>query len=73
MNTNYREGLRIARFLMVLCSFSPLFILWAIGGTKLIPDRYFITGCFVFAVLPNIFAAGLGWESLIGTILKVVK
>lgn len=49
------EGLKTARLLMVLSSISPLFILWAIRGTTLIPDRYFAGFCVLMIVLPNIF------------------
>lgn len=49
------EGLRIARLLMVLSSISPLFILWAIRGNNLIPDRYLISCCAVMVVAPNGF------------------
>jgi hypothetical protein len=50
-----REGLRAARLLMVLSSISPLFILWAIRGNSLIPDRWFIGICAVLVVVPNAF------------------
>jgi hypothetical protein len=40
---------------MVLSSISPLFILWAIRGNKVIPDRYFIGFCALMVVLPNVF------------------
>ena len=49
------EGLKIARLLMVLSSISPLFILWAIRGNRLIPDGYFISFCVLMVLLPNIF------------------
>ena len=49
------EGLKIARLLMVLSSISPLFILWAIRGNSLIPDRWFIGFCAFMVVVPNIF------------------
>lgn len=51
----YREGLRAARLLMVLSSISPLFILWAIRGNSLIPDRWFAIFCAVMVVVPNGF------------------
>jgi hypothetical protein len=51
----YREGLKAARLLMVLSSISPLFILWAIRGNSLIPDRYFIGFCALMVVAPNAF------------------
>lgn len=40
---------------MVLSSISPLFILWAIRGNSLIPDRYFIGSCAVMVIVPNGF------------------
>lgn len=53
--TAQREGLKAARLLMVLSSISPLFILWAIRGNRLIPDLYFIGFCALMVVLPNAF------------------
>lgn len=50
-----REGLKAARLLMVLSSISPLFILWAIRGNSLIPDRWFIGFCVLMVVAPNGF------------------
>ena len=49
------EGLKAARLLMVLSSISPLFILWAIRGNSLVPDRWFITFCALMVVVPNVF------------------
>jgi hypothetical protein len=49
------EGLKVARLLMVFSSVSPLFILWAIRGSSLIPDRYFLAFCAVMVVVPNAF------------------
>lgn len=46
------EGLKMARLLMVMSSFAPLFILWAIRGTKLIPDHVLFPACFVLAFAP---------------------
>ncbi len=50
-----KSGLKAARLLMVLSSISPLFILWAIRGNKLIPDRYLLAFCAVMVALPNAF------------------
>ncbi len=47
------EGLKLLRFIMVLSSMSPLFILWSIRGVDIIPDVYFITGCVAMAILPT--------------------
>ena len=54
---NASEALKLARFFMVLSSLSPLFVLWAIRGTDVIPDRWFIPGCLLLILLPN----GLLW------------
>jgi hypothetical protein len=51
----HSEGLKIARLFMVLSSVSPLFVLWAIRGSKLIPDLYLTSACAAMIVLPNIF------------------
>jgi len=51
----HREGLKTARLLMVLSSISPLFILWAIRGSSLIPDRWFIAFCGLMFLVPNTF------------------
>jgi len=51
----YKESLRVARVLMVLSSISPLFILWAIRGNCLIPDKWFIGFCLFMVVIPNGF------------------
>ncbi len=55
MTANSHEGLKIARLLMVLSSVSPLFILWAIRGTALVPDCYFLSFCAVMVIVPNAF------------------
>ncbi len=49
------EGLKIARLLMVLSSISPLFVLWAIKGSKLVPDSYLLSLCSLMVILPNFF------------------
>jgi len=52
---NHSEGLKIARLLMVLSSISPLFVLWAIRGNKLIPDPCLVALCAFMVVAPNAF------------------
>ena len=48
-----RESLKIARFMMVLSSISPLFVLWATRGNTLLPDQYFISFCALMVAVPN--------------------
>ena len=47
----------MARLLMVLSSISPLFFLWAIRGTTLVPDLYFEGFCVLMILMPNGFLA----------------
>jgi hypothetical protein len=54
-STTHSEGLRVARLLMVLTSISPLFILWAIRGSKIVPDAYLLGFCTFMVVIPNLF------------------
>lgn len=49
------EGLKFARLFMVLSSISPLFILWAIRGNALIPERWFLGICATMVIAPNVF------------------
>lgn len=48
-------GLRLGRLLLVLSSISPLFVLWALRGSCLVDDRYFVTACALAIVVPNVF------------------
>ena len=57
------EGLKTARLLMVLSSISPLFILWAIRGNSLVPDRWFVGFCVLMVVLPNVFLGLRIWTA----------
>ena len=41
--------------LMTLSSLSPLFLLWAIRGTTLVPDSWFVPGCLAMAFFPTLF------------------
>lgn len=50
-----KEGMKAARLLMVMSSISPLFILWAIRGNALVPDRYFLSFCALMVIVPNGF------------------
>ena len=61
LSRTHSEGLKAARLLMVLSSVAPLFILWAIRGNSLIPDRWFIGFCALMVIVPNAF---LGYASV---------
>ena len=56
-----REGQSIGRLLMVLSSISPLFVLWAIKGTQIVSDVYFLPICETMVALPNLY---LYWRIL---------
>lgn len=53
-NTAHSEGLKIARLPMVLSSISPLFILWAIRGSRILPDSYLLSLCASMVIAPNL-------------------
>jgi hypothetical protein len=50
-----KEGLAVARLLMVLSSTSPLFILLAIRGNNFVPDRYLLPFAAAMVLLPTFF------------------
>jgi hypothetical protein len=54
MQTGVPSGLRLARLLMVVGSLSPLFILWAIRGTRVVPDTWWASFCVACVVIPNL-------------------
>lgn len=49
-----KEGLKVARLIMVLSSFSPLFFLWAVLGVSLVPDQYLLVFCSLMIAGPNL-------------------
>jgi hypothetical protein len=49
------DGLRIARFILVLASLSPLFFLWAIRGAPAFDGICWIVFCAIMIVGPNLF------------------
>lgn len=56
MNTPPRlAGMRVARLILVFSSISPLFILWAFRGSKVIPDPLLVSFCALAVLLPNGF------------------
>ena len=48
----FGEGLKIARLLMALSTLAPLFVLMAIKGNSLFPEKYFLIACFFLAAIP---------------------
>ena len=52
------EGLPLARLLMVLSSFAPLFVLLAIRGIDPVPDLYLAPTCAFLAVAPTLYLWG---------------
>jgi hypothetical protein len=53
MMSSSKEGLRFARFMMVLSSLSPLFILWAVRGIPAVGDTWLWSACTLLVMLPN--------------------
>jgi len=50
-----KEGLKLARLMMVLSSISPLFILWAVRGNNLIPEYWFLGFCLFMVITPSLY------------------
>jgi hypothetical protein len=55
MSGHKGEGYRWLRLMMVLSSFAPLFIFWAVRGQSLMPEWWFLISCAALAVLPTAF------------------
>jgi len=55
MSIQQNESLGFIRVMMVLSSFSPLFILWALRGNQEVSDSYLIPFCALFVIVPNLF------------------
>lgn len=55
MSEASREGLQFARLMMVLSSVSPIFALWAMRGTDVMPTGWFLAFCALMFVVPNVF------------------
>lgn len=52
---NNKEGFKFGRFVMVVSSISPLFILWAVKGVAIIPDIILIPICAAIVILSSGF------------------
>lgn len=50
-----KEGLKLARLMMVLSSISPLFIFWAVRGNSLIPEYWFLGLCLFMVIAPSLY------------------
>jgi hypothetical protein len=51
-----KDGLALSRFVLVLSSLSPLFLLWALRGTKgTICDEIWVPLCILLFITPNAF------------------
>ncbi|TXN04292.1 hypothetical protein FV222_07740 [Methylobacterium sp. WL103] len=50
-----KRGLGFARFVLVVSSLSPLFLLWAIRGTATLSDAYWIPSCITLFLILNLF------------------
>jgi hypothetical protein len=49
------DGLGIARFILVISSLSPLFILWGVRGSEVVDDRTWEVCCTLIVTIPNAF------------------
>ena len=63
MPFGFRPGLGFARLMMVIGSFWPLFLLWAIKGNPVLDYWLWITVCCVFICIPNLFLSYRIWRA----------
>lgn len=63
MSLTFRPGLGFARLMMVIGSFWPLFLLWAIRGSKLVEDQILILICAALIILPILFLYYRIWKA----------
>jgi hypothetical protein len=54
LKRTHSEGFKILRLFMVLSGLSPLFVLWAIKGSKIVPDSYLWSICAAMVIVPNL-------------------
>ena len=59
-----KQGLGMMRLVLVISTFSPLFLLWAVRGSCLIEDVYFASACVALAVVPSIILAFRIWIAI---------
>ena len=52
-SSTHSEGLKAVRLCMVLGSISPLFIFWAIQGSRFISDDWLLPICALMVIVPN--------------------
>lgn len=53
MELTVKQRLTLARAMMVMSSLSPLFVLWGIRGTALVPEPYFLFLCVALVTVPT--------------------
>lgn len=49
-----KQGLSLARLLMVFGSFSPLIFLWTVRGIKAVPDEWLVGAALFLILVPNL-------------------
>jgi hypothetical protein len=55
MVIGFRPGLKFTRLMMVIGSFWPLFLLWAVRGSKVLDDCILFSICAALIIFPNLF------------------
>lgn len=65
-------GLKTARFLLVMSSLSPVFLLWAIRGVNGVDDELWIGLCLMLFSVPNLALKTLLYRSKISRNVKTI-
>ncbi len=73
MTTAARDSLSFVRFVLVWSSLSPVFLLWAIRGTKAVDETYFTIVCLVLFLAPTLVLWGFWSRSKAKNTVRTVK
>lgn len=67
------DSLSFVRFILVWSSLSPVFLLWAIRGTKAVDETYFTLVCLVLFLAPTILLWAFWSRSKARNTVRTVK
>lgn len=72
MKSTANESLPFVRLILVWSSLSPVFLLWAIRGTKAVDERYFTAVCLFLFLAPTLALWGFWSRSKVKHTVRTV-
>lgn len=73
MKTAASDGLSFVRFILVWSSLSPVFLLWAVRGTKAVDETNFTAVCLVLFLAPTLLLWAFWSRSRARNTVRTVK